>query len=76
MNKKTIISVCIIIIIILVVIIDERVNKEEDDDYIVNGEDFVDYSWREKYGQYYNKNNYINFFRNSPSTVNWNKNLI
>ena len=73
MNTKTITSICIIIIIVLIVIIDERVNREEDDDYIVNGEDFIDYSWKKKYGNYYNKKKYINFFRNSPSSIEWNK---
>ena len=71
MNKKTIVSICIIIIIILVVIIDERINKEKDDNYIVNGENFKDFTWQEKYGNYFNKNKYKNYFVKPPDGINW-----
>ena len=72
MDKKTIVSICIIIIIILVVIIDERINKEEDEDYIVNGEDFTDYNWDQKYGNYFNKKKYKNSIQKIPSITDWN----
>ena len=70
MNIKLFSSICIIIIIVLIVIIDERINKGEEE-YIINGENFSDYNWEKKYGNYFNKNKYQNYFINPPFGIDW-----
>lgn len=73
MNIKLFSSICIVIIIILIVIIDDKINKEEEDKYIINGENFYDYDWNQKYGNYFNKNKYTNYFVKPSLSINWSK---